>query len=184
MVRLIGVLLRYLPTPEWFMNNVVNRLPFRMWRHRLYQALGVTFEDPRSGCIMLGAEIHAPHRLTIGRNSVIGPRAMLDARGGITIGRDVNITGGVRFMTAKHDVQDPDFTAVYSPIDVGDRAWVTLGVTVLGGVTLGEGAVAAANATVTKDVPAFTIVSGTPAQAVGKRNPDLRYTLDYRPNWI
>ena len=51
---------------------------------------------------------------------------------------------------------------------------MTPGVTVLGGVSLGEGAVAAANATVTKDVPAFTTVSGTPAQPIGSRNPNLR----------
>jgi acetyltransferase-like isoleucine patch superfamily enzyme len=184
MSRLIGVAVRYLPSPEWVMNNVVNKLPFRMWRHRLYQLLGVKFEAPETGCLMMGVEIHQARMLRVGRNTVVGPRALLDARGGIDIGSDVNITGGVKFMTAKHDVQDPDFTAVYAPIVIGDRAWITLGATVLGGVTIGEGAVVAANATVTKDVPPFTIVSGTPAKPIGARNPDLRYSLDYRPNWI
>lgn len=53
----------------------------------------------------------------------------------------------------------------------------------LGGVRIGEGAVVAANATVTADVAPFTIVGGTPAVAIGERTRDLRYHLDYRPNW-
>ncbi len=173
----------YVPTPEWVLNHVVNRLPYASWRMRAYKLLGVRLEAPRTGCIMLGTKVHSPRRLSIGRNSVIGPGGLLDARGGIEIGRNVNITGDVRFMTAKHIVQDPGFDAVYEPIVIGDRAWVALGATVLGGVTIGEGAVVAAGATVTHDVAPFTIVAGTPAAKVGTRTQDLDYELWYRPNW-
>jgi len=58
-----------------------------------------------------------------------------------------------------------------------------LGATVLGGVTIGEGAVVTANATVTKDVAPYTIVGGTPAREIGSRDPNQTYELDYRPNW-
>jgi hypothetical protein len=172
----------YLPRSDWFLNVVVNKLPYRSWRHLLYELAGVRFVDRRSGCIMLGAQIHHPSGLRLGRNSIIGA-AHLDARGGIEIGENVNITGATRFMTAKHDVQDPEFPAIYSPIVVHDRAWIALGATVLGGVTIGEGAVVTANATVTKDVAPYTIVGGTPAREIGSRDPNQTYELDYRPNW-
>jgi maltose O-acetyltransferase len=175
--------LQWLPTPDWLANHVVNRIPFTAWRHRAYKLIGVTFDDASSGCIMLGVDIFSPARLSIGVNTVIGPGALIDARGGIVLGSNVNVTGGSRFMTAKHDVQDPDFAAVFAPIVVGNRAWVALGATVLGGVSVGEGAVVTANATVTKDVPPYAIVGGTPARVIGQRSQDLRYSLDYRPNW-
>jgi acetyltransferase-like isoleucine patch superfamily enzyme len=175
--------LRWLPSPEWVLNRLVNRLPLVGPRMALYRAFGVKQGDPRRGTVMLTAEVHYPGRLTLGRGSIVGPHALLDARGGITIGDDVNVSGYVRMMTAKHDVQDPDFTAVFAPIVIGDRAWVALGATILGGVTIGEGAVVAANATVTHDVAPYAIVAGTPAQLVGERNRDLRYELTYRPNW-
>lgn len=87
-------------------------------------------------------------------------------------------------MTAKHDVQSPDFVAEYAPIIVGDRAWIALGATILGGVRIGEGAVVAAGSVVTRDVADFAIAAGVPARQVGERTRDLRYALDYRPNWI
>ncbi len=174
---------RWAPPPEYVLNHVVNRIPLAGPRMRAYAALGVTFEDARSSVIMLGTEVEKPSRLSIGARSIIGGRCLLDARGGLTIGRSVNITGTVRFMSAKHDVRDPDFAAVFEPIVVGDRAWVALGATVLGGVTIGEGAVVAAGAVVTKDVAPYAIVGGTPAVQLGERPRGLRYELGYRPNW-
>ncbi|MBJ7329693.1 MAG: acyltransferase [Solirubrobacteraceae bacterium] len=150
---------------------------------RAYALLGVTFEDVATGVIMLGATMEKPSMLSIGAHSIIGGDTLLDARGGLTIGRHVNITGTVRFMTAKHDVRDPDFDAIFEPIVVGDRAWIALGATILGGVTIGEGAVVAAGAVVTKDVPPYAIVGGTPATVIGERTRDLRYELTYRPDW-
>jgi acetyltransferase-like isoleucine patch superfamily enzyme len=174
---------RLLPSPDWILNHVVARLPYAAWRMSLYRLLGVRLADPSTGCLMLGVEVYFPTRLRIGRGTVVGPRCMLDARGGIELGDHVNVSGHSRFMTAKHEVQDPQFEATFEPIVVGDRAWIALGVTVLGGVTIGEGAVVAAGAVVTKDVPPFTIVAGSPARPIGERTRDLRYELDYRPNW-
>ncbi len=175
---------RYLPPPEWGLNHVVSRIPYAAPRMRAYAALGVALADPRSAVIMLDCEVFAPRRLALGHRTIVGPRSLLDARGGLRLGDDVNVSGRVRFMTAKHDVQDPDFAAVFEPAVVADRVWIALGATVLGGVTIGEGAVVAANATVTRNVEPYTIVAGTPARPVGERTRELRYRLGYRPNWL
>jgi acetyltransferase-like isoleucine patch superfamily enzyme len=50
------------------------------------------------------------------------------------------------------------------PIHIGKRVWLGANVTVLQGVTIGENAIVAAGAVVTKDVPANTIVGGVPAK--------------------
>jgi len=176
-------LLRTLPPPEYVLNHIVNRIPLAGVRMRLYRLFGVKLEAPDRSVIMLGVEIEMPWALSIGRGTVIGPGCLVDARGGLRLGRDVNVSGRTRFMTAKHLVQDPDFTASFEETSVGDRAWIALGATILGGVSIGEGAVVAAGAVVTSDVAPYTIVGGVPARPIGQRTRDLRYELDYRPNW-
>lgn len=59
---------------------------------------------------------------------------------------------------------------VSKPIKIKDKAWIGFGVTILKGVTIGEGAVIAAKSVVTKDVPAWTVVGGNPAQIIKKIN--------------
>jgi acetyltransferase-like isoleucine patch superfamily enzyme len=175
--------LRYLPHPDWLLNHVVARLPFVAWRMRFYQLARVEFADVGSACFMLGVEVSHPWRLKVGRNTIVGPGTLLDARGTITLGDNVNISSDTRVQTAKHEVQDPQFTASFAPVTIEDRVWVGLSAVILGGVTIGEGAVVAAGSVVTRDVPPYTIAAGVPARVIGERTRDLRYELDYRPNW-
>lgn len=172
-----------MPPASWIANTLVNRIPLVSMRMRCYALMGVGFEDPRTGTIMLSTEVRAPRQLRIGRNSAIGRHCTIDARGGIAIGRDVNISSDARLQTAKHLIDDPDFMHDFSPISVGDRAWIAEGAVVLGGVSIGEGAVVAAGAVVTKDVAPFTVVGGVPARPLRMRSEDLRYRLTWRPNW-
>jgi putative colanic acid biosynthesis acetyltransferase WcaF len=171
------------PSRELLLNSIVNRIPLVDARMRAYRRLGVRFEDVRSATIMLGTEVWDAPGLEIGADTVVGRHCLLDARGGIRLGRSVNVSSYTRFMTAKHLVDSPGFEARFEPAIVGDRVWIALGATVLGGVTIGEGAVVAAGAVVTKDVEPFTVVGGVPAQRLRSRNPDLRYELNYRPDW-
>jgi acetyltransferase-like isoleucine patch superfamily enzyme len=173
-----------LPSREFLLNHVVNRIPLVGTRMRAYARLGVDFEDVRTTAIMLGTEVWNAQGLRIGADSVIGRDCLLDARGGIVLGRSVNVSTHTRFMTAKHLVNSPGFEAEFTPAVVGDRVWIALGATVLGGVTIGEGAVVAAGAVVTSDVAPYTIVGGVPARAIAERTRDLRYELNFRPDWL
>jgi len=57
-------------------------------------------------------------------------------------------------------------------IVIEDDVWIGFRATILDGVRVGTGAVVAAGAVVTKDVPAFTIVGGVPATVIGRRFSD------------
>jgi acetyltransferase-like isoleucine patch superfamily enzyme len=171
------------PPVDWLLNHVVSRIPWASLRMAAYARGGVCLEDHRSGVIMLGSEVYAPRELRIGSNCAIGRHCVLDARGGITIGRDVNISSHARLQTAKHLVDDPDFAHEFAPIVLGDRVWVAEGAFVLGGITIGEGAVVAAGAVVTADVEPYTVVAGVPARKIRDRSRELRYQLTWRPDW-
>jgi acetyltransferase-like isoleucine patch superfamily enzyme len=122
-----------------------------------------------------GFEIRSPRKLSIGAHSAIGHRATLDARGGLTIGANVNLSSEVMIWTAQHDYRDPGFRAVFKPVTIGDYVWLGPRCIILPGVTVGEGAVVAAGAVVTKNVPDYTVVSGVPARKHAERPHQLQY---------
>jgi acetyltransferase-like isoleucine patch superfamily enzyme len=182
--KLRHALRKALPPIDWLLNQVVCQIPLASLRMAAYARGGVAFEDHRTGVIMLGSEVYAPQQLRIGSRCAIGRHCVLDARGGITIGRDVNISSHARLQTAKHLVDDPDFAHEFSPIVLADRVWVAEGAFVLGGVTIGEGAVVAAGAVVTADVEPYSVVAGVPARKIRERSRELRYHLNWRPDWF
>lgn len=112
--------------------------------------------------------------LAIGDNTYIGPRCILGAGGGISIGRDVTIGAGVDLLAEDHNFEDADRLineqgVVRRGIVIEDDVWIGNRVTVLDGVRVGRGAVIGAAAVVTKDVPPFSIVVGNPAKVVRSR---------------
>jgi len=56
-----------------------------------------------------------------------------------------------------------------SGVSIGENVWVGARVTILDGVTIGDNAIIGAHSLVTKDVPANTIVAGTPAKVIRNR---------------
>ena len=103
-----------------------------------------------------------------------------DAR--ILIGRGVLFGPHVTITTAGHPI-DPDLRltgAQFSAtVTIGDRAWLGANVTVLPGVSIGEGAVVAAGSVVTRNVPPMTVVAGVPARVVRQVVPGEETA--YRP---
>ena len=128
--------------------------------------------------IYAGAEIRNPTQLEIGKGTIIGDNAILDARAGIKIGENVNFSSNVSIWTFQHDYRDPYFACNkdhVGPVKIGNRAWIGPNVIILRNVTIGEGAVVAAGAVVSHDVPPFSLVGGIPAKVIGQRPTDLKY---------
>lgn len=136
----------------------------------------------RNVVIYYGAEIRAPYLLTIGEGTVIGDKAIIDSRrGGVILGRNVNIGTEVHFWTGQHDYNDPWFRSMPNkrgPIVIEDRVWIGPRVTILHSVRIGEGAVIAAGTIVTKDIPPYAVVGGISAKIITERNKDLKYEFN------
>jgi acetyltransferase-like isoleucine patch superfamily enzyme len=87
--------------------------------------------------------------------------------GGITIEDHVLIGPKVNLITENHPLNPADRRAlICKPIVIKRNAWIGAGATILPGVTIGENAVVAAGAVVSKDVPGNAIVGGVPAKII------------------
>lgn len=105
--------------------------------------------------------------INIGKNVFINSCCCFQDQGGISIGDGALIGHKVVFATLNHDF-DPQKrqSMMPKPIVIGKNVWIGTNATVLGGVTIGENAIVAAGAVVTKDVPANSIVAGIPAKFI------------------
>lgn len=91
------------------------------------------------------------------------------SRGGVTIGRFVQIAANVNFETTSHTIAfEPgkNRANTFAPIIVEDHVWIGSGAIILPGVTIGRGAVVAAGAVVHRDVAPMTVVGGVPARFI------------------
>lgn len=167
-------------TPDDFCNFFINWIPLPRLRRGIYRWLGMEI-DPTAH-IMRNCQFLALGNIRIGARSIIGHDCFLDAKGGIFIGRDVNISSFAKIITAKHLVDAGDFAGIDKPIRIGDRVWIASAAIILQGVNIGEGAVVAAGAVVTKDVPIYTVVGGIPAVAIGVRSHEIHYALQSKPS--
>lgn len=121
--------------------------------------------------------------LTIGRYCWFNSGIYLDLGAPIHIGDQVAIGHDVLFMTGSHQINHaPDKRRAgpwyAEPITVGDRVWLGARCNILPGVHIGAGAVVAAGATVTKDVPANCIVAGVPAKVIRYIDSEVDETLN------
>lgn len=121
----------------------------------------VFFDTPEHGCITIGAHtrinsgttIVAYHSMQIGSDCLIGEFVTIrDANHGTAPGEPMRI-------------QPHDGAAV----TIGNDVWIARGAVILKGVTIGDGAVVAANSVVTRDVAPGTIVGGVPARLIRAR---------------
>ena len=75
----------------------------------------------------------------------------------------------MKLLAGYHDISTLNFAFRTKPITIGSCVWIATGAMVLPGVAIGDGAVVAAGAVVTKDVEPWTVVGGNPARFIKKR---------------
>lgn len=120
------------------------------------------------------AHVHIPPFYTaFGKTTHVGKEVFINFgctfldQGGITIEDGVFIGPGAKILTEGHP-EEPELrhTLHTEPVVIRRKAWIGAGAMILPGVTVGENAIVAAGAVVTKDVPDNAIVAGVPAKVL------------------
>src|SRR5215211_2727945 len=122
-----------------------------------------------------GVVVRPPFRCEYGRRVSIGARTffnydclMLDVAP-VTIGAACQVATRVQLITATHPI-DPEPRRIgwesAKPIVLGDNVWLSSGVIVCPGVTIGDHTVVGAGAVVTRDLPAGVVAMGVPARVI------------------
>ena len=122
-----------------------------------------------------GVHVRPPFRLEYGTGVSIGAGTflnydclMLDVAS-VEVGEACQVASRVQFITATHPI-DPHVRRIgwetAKPITVGDNVWLSSGVILCPGVTIGDDTVVGAGAVVTRDLPAGVVAMGVPARVL------------------
>lgn len=116
--------------------------------------------------LMTGCHLAINEGATLAMGSgYINNNATIDCFSSITIGHGVAISSGVTIRDSdNHSINGN--TVISAPIVIEDHVWIGLNATILKGVRIGSGAVVAAGAVVTSDVPSNTLVGGVPGRVI------------------
>ena len=153
--------------------------------------LRARIEPRRHGAISIGerctlhndaALIAQKGHIRLGHHVTVNPFCVLYGHGGLTIGNNVLIASHTVMIPANHQFDDLSIPIreqgeSYLGITIEDDVWIASRATILDGVTIGKGAVVAAGAVVTKDVPPLAIVGGIPAKVLryrGEKSPHYK----------
>lgn len=137
------------------------------WRRFLLRLFGARIGKGVN--ILPSCKIWQPWMLSVGNYSCLSENVDCYAVDRISIGEQVVISQGAVLCTASHDISSPIMELTHLPIVIGSQSWIAAYAFVGPGVTIGEGAVVGATASVYKDVEPWTVVGGNPAKFIKKR---------------
>lgn len=161
---------------ELLVLTVAGNVPLHSFRNLIYTLAKIRLGE--GSTIHMWARFYDPKNIKIGEDTIIGDHVFLDGRDKLIIGSHVEIASQVLIYNSEHDLNSEGFEAICEPVEIGDYVFIGPRAIILPGVKIGRGAVVAAGAVVTKNVPDFTIVGGVPAVKIGERkNKDLHYRL-------
>ena len=165
-----------------FKLHLAGCIPSHYVRRFCYRIAGIKIGT--GSTLHMHATFYNPKNIVIGEDTIIGESVVLDGRDKLIIGDHVDFASEVMVYNSQHDINDAFFKATSEPVMIEDYVFVGPRAIILPGVTIGKGAIVAAGAVVTSDVPAFAIVGGVPAKVIGERkNKDLHYRLG-RAAWF
>lgn len=160
---------RWLPTqpmPGWKVGYVVRRV--LIGRIAAFVGTGVLVKH--------NAQVGAGIGLRIGDRSQLGHNCRIGNY--VTIGADVVMGPDVVIMTSAHAFDRRDLpinqqgALPIRPVEIGDDVWIGTRVIIMPGVCIGRGAVIGAGSVVTKNVPSYAIVVGSPGRVIRFRGQD------------
>lgn len=131
------------------------------WRRFLLRLFGASVAD---NCNVHGSvTVWLPGNLHMAECSSLGPRVNCYNVAPIALGARAIVSQDAHLCAASHNVDDPEFPLVATPITIGADAWIAAEAFVGPGVEVGEGAVLAARAVAVRDLEGWTVYAGNPA---------------------
>jgi len=121
--------------------------------------------------------INFPDRVILKDRVHIFRDTMINSRGGLYIGQNTGISNKCVILTDQHRYIDSvnipfDNVIELKPVIIRDFVWIGIGVMILPGVEIGEGAIIGMGSVVSRDVPPMAIMLGNPARIIGHRSKD------------
>ncbi len=161
----------------YLFNCFFNKIPSKRVRRffaRFYMKVG-KHTVLRRNVELLSLSSKTDH-IVIGNNCLINTKCVLDGRNHKTIiGNNVDIAREVIIFNLEHDPHNDYHKTKGGDVIIEDYVWIGARSIILPGVKIGKGAIIAAGAIVTKDVPPFAIVGGIPAKIIGERKSNPQY---------
>ena len=151
---------------------------FKVKKIRYYLLRNLFKSCGKDVTICSGVRIHGHKKLSIGNNVRIGEKSRISATGGVTIGNNVEIGPEIMIWSSNHNYYAPTALPfgkekVDRPVVIHDNVWIAARACIVPGVIIGEGAVVAMGAVVTKDVPPCALVGGNPAKVLKYRDIEV-----------
>ena len=137
------------------------------WKRLLLRLFGARVASTAN--VYASAMVFMPWHLTMCEGSCLGPGVRCYNAAPVTLGAGATVSQRAFLCTASHNISSPAHEQTERPISIGAGAWVAAEAFVGPGVTVGEGAVVAARAVVTKSVEPWTVVGGNPARFIKRR---------------
>lgn len=147
--------------------NIVPRTVYEL-HDVIKEKLGIDLPD--NSFIVQPFHIDIAKGLSVGDNVFINYNCSMMSAGRIIIEDNVQIGPNVMLVTTNHDFNHRE-VVLHRPIVIKKNAWIGGRAMILPGVTVGENAVVAGGAVVTKDVEPNTIVGGNPAKVIKRLDP-------------
>lgn len=161
-----------------FLNSLLN-ISYFQYDLRIYRWMGVNL-DSKDSYVFIGHPLLVGRyqNLTMHENSTIERGGLVVANEKIEIGKNTGIAYGVTILTgAAPNPPKNKLCAIYppmkAPVKIGHDCWIGARVTILPGVTIGDYSVVAAGSVVTKDVPPYSMVAGSPARVKKDLRPQF-----------
>ena len=166
-----------------FTNSILSSFPSRRVRYYGLKLLGMKLS--KNIRFYQGFHIRNPKQIKIEEGVSVGPKVLLDGRMGLTIGKNAVLGYECIIWTLNHDYNDINFCGKGAPVEIGANAWICSRSIILPGIKIGEGAVVASGAIVTRDVPPYTVVGGIPARVLGTREKkDYKYGYNTKEDYM
>ena len=137
------------------------------WKRFILRCFGARLA--KTAVVYSSTRIYAPWNLEMGEHSCLADDVDCYNVDKVKVGANTTISQKSYLCTASHDITKPNLPLITAPITIEDQVWIGADAFIGMGVTVRQGAVVGARASVYKDVEGWTVVGGNPAKFIKER---------------